>query len=565
MRTAWCGALFIGAVFTIAGCRGGSNSLPSAPISNGAAAQPAMQRAAAGTKGTIVVVLPPIVAPKPLPTPIGPATPYYLSSGTRSVSGSFGTATFGPIDVSASSSNCTAVAGGGRSCTIQVKVPSGTFGLQLATYGAKKSFGRLAVVPKTRVEVLPGVLNYVKPLKWVGVATGVTITSSRTKLTQFKPAQILLTVTGVDGSGARIPEAALIGAGGGRFGVETTAAGAYKQSLDVVTFAPTAWAYNGRYDGKVTFTATASINKKTVATSSVVVKLAPGNASGIGQIIAASVSSPYNSPISIVEFTASAVGDVAPLRTINGTGRPFGATSNGNFWMATRASAQQFDTLGDVLGSVPSPTRGQYLSASTVDASQNIYGAYNANNEYSCLGTLHFWVFAAGSFGKTVTRELIGPTACAASELAVDGTGVLYVYLQTEYSGPSNPEVLEYAPNTSGNVPPALTISNVFLRNLVGDVAGNLYALEYPSASGNNGPGTLVKFAPGATTYTTVLPSVSVGAFALDSHDNIYAEVPTSPTTFQIEEFLAGSTTPTRIVGGSKTTLVIPAGIAVLP
>ena len=65
-----------------------------------------------------------------------------------------------------------------------------------------------------------------------------------------------------------------------------------------------------------------------------------------------------------------------------------------------------------------------------------------------------------------------------------------------------------------------------------------------------------MKFAPGATTYTTVLPSVSVGAFALDSQDNIYAEVPTSPTTFQIEEFLAGSTTPTRIIGGSNTTLV---------
>ena len=74
-----------------------------------------------------------------------------------------------------------------------------------------------------------------------------------------------------------------------------------------------------------------------------------------------------------------------------------------------------------------------------------------------------------------------------------------------------------------------------------------------------------MKFAPGATTSTTVLPSVGVGAFASGFAGNIYAEVPTSPTTFQIEEFLAGSTTPTRIIGGSNTTLVIPAGITVLP
>ena len=164
----------------------------------------------------------------------------------------------------------------------------------------------------------------------------------------------------------------------------TTAAGRLQAILSRRDVCADAVGVQRTLGGKETFTATAVVNKKTVATSSVASKIAPGNASGIGQIIAASVSSPYSSPISIVEFTAPAVGDVAPLRTINGTGRPYGATSDGNFWMATRASAQQFDTLGDVLGTVPSPARGRYLSASTVDASQNEYGAYNAEQRYTC-------------------------------------------------------------------------------------------------------------------------------------------------------------------------------------
>ena len=62
-----------------------------------------------------------------------------------------------------------------------------------------------------------------------------------------------------------------------------------------------------------------------------------------------------------------------------------------------------------------------------------------------------------------------------------------------------------------------------------------------------------------------VLEACGLTGFALDAQGDIYAEVPTSSTAFQIEEFLAGATTPTRIIGGSNTTLTVPAGITVLP
>ncbi len=275
--------------------------------------------------------------------------------------------------------------------------------MTLATFGAKARFGRLAFVPKTNVKALAGAQNYVQPLKWFGVATGVKITSSRTELTQFEPSQLLLTVTGIDGSGQRIPETNLVYSQGGGFSTVTIAAGAYNQSLAVTTFVPTPWAFNGRYGGTETFTASGRVNKKTVAASSVSVKIGPGNASGTGQIIAASIPSQYGSPMSIVEFTSSAVGNVAPLRVINGTGRPYGASSNGDFWMATEANAQQFDTLGDVLGTVATPRFRKQTGASTVDSAQNEYGAFLQTNGSEC-GSPKIYVFAAGSFGTTISR-----------------------------------------------------------------------------------------------------------------------------------------------------------------
>ena len=190
----WFGALFIGAVFAIAGCRGGSSSLPSAPVSNDAAAHSAVGNAAAGDAGgTIVVVLPTIVAPKPLPTPSRPRhlvlfiVGHSIGLGIVRQNHVRSDRYFGRRVPTARPS-----AGGARSCTIQAKVHSGTSKLTLTTYGEKASFGRLAFVPKTqRRRCLPGVLNYVKPLKWFGVATGVKITRiALRRLSQFKPRKL---------------------------------------------------------------------------------------------------------------------------------------------------------------------------------------------------------------------------------------------------------------------------------------------------------------------------------------------------------------------------------------
>jgi hypothetical protein len=503
----------------------------------------------------MVIVLPKIVPTAPLATP-GPAKPYFLSAGTRSISGTYGKVSFGPLDLSASSPNCVAATGGGRNCTIQVQVPAGTQDLRMTTAGAKTKFGPLALMGKTKVKIRPGVMNYVPALKWFGFAHKVRITATPKNLTQFTPSQTTLMVYGVDGSGNVIPETGLIDLSTVGFITVTTATGAYTQSLDVPNFTPTTWAYDGRRDGTETFNTKASVGKTVVATASVSIQIAPGNASSIGQVIAASGQSPG---ISVVEFSAYAVGNVAPLRTLPSSGSPYGVQSDGSFWMGQ----QRFDTLGDVLGQVKNPHPADFATAQTVDSAQNEYGAYIPTGDSSCSGNAHILVFAANSYGATQTRNITMPAGCSPTELAVDGPGVLYAYVAPSYYGSATGTVLEFPANTSGVVPPSHTIGNIFLSNLVGDSAGNLYALY--SASAGTPPTTLVKFAPNATTWTTVLPGVTVSAFALDSEGDIYAEVPTSSSAFQIEEFLAGSTSATRVIGGSSTNLTVPAGIAVQP
>jgi hypothetical protein len=540
----------------IAGCHGGNSSgLPALTAPNGAHASARVE--ATPGSGTLVVVLPAIVPAAPLPTP-PPVGTYLLSSGTRTISGTFGKVTFGPLDISAGSKNCQAAAGG-RTCTIQVPVPAGTSDLRLLTYGAQASFGPLALMGKTRVLIRPGVLNYAPPLRWFGIAHKVKITATPRTLTQFKPSQSILTIYGIDGSEAPIPESGLVDASSAGFSTTTVATGAYKQSPDVKNFTPFTWTYDGRFAGTETFTTTGYVRKKAVATASVTLTITPGNSSSIGQILAASVAFPGSSDVSIVEFTNAALGNVDPLRNVQGVAAPYGMQSDGSFWMLTN----RYDTIGDVLGRIAPPKPGQVATASAVDAAQNEYVAYEPANDNACSQDLHIYVFAANSYGKTTTRDIQSTLGCSASDLTVDGAGVMYAYIPPSFYGKAAGTVYEFAPNTSGNVPPERTIPDIFLANLVGDKAGNLYALYSATASGT--PSNLVVFAPGATTWKPVLPGVTVSAFTLDSKGNIYAEVPVSSTAFQVEVFPAGSTTASRVIGGSKTTLTIPAGIAVLP
>ncbi len=87
------------------------------------------------------------------------------------------------------------------------------------------------------------------------------------------------------------------------------------------------------------------------------------------------------------------------------------------------------------------------------------------------------------------------------------------------------------------------------------DGSGNLYASV---------DGALSEYPPNSTTAQSLLASINIASFAVDSAGDIFAEVP-GPDAFQLEEFHAGSNTPSRVIGGSNTQLQSPNEITVTP
>ena len=253
---------------------------------------------------------------------------------------------------------------------------------------------------------------------------------------------------------------------GGGFSTVTTAAGAYNQSLSIVTFrAVVRGQYDGRYRGKETFTATgSSIKRKSVATSSVTVKIGSGQCIGIGQIIAASVSEPVQQP----DFYRG-IHRRRPLETSRRCAsiNPRELRTRSAHAVRHFVERKLLDGYRGVRAAVRYARRrsrnGSSAGARSVNASAQ-HGRcvaerirrVRAGPTTRYCGYAALYVFAAGSFGKTtISRRLTGPTSCAASELAVDGTGVLYVYVPPNRTERRPVRCSSLLPNTSGNVPPA--------------------------------------------------------------------------------------------------------------
>ena len=173
------------------------------------------------------------------------------------------------------------------------------------------------------------------------------------------------------------------------------------------------------------------------------------------------------------------------------------------------------------------------------------------------------WIveYAAGDYsGKTLRR--IETDGCPATGIAIDAKGFIYTSLPMGADPGQPPTISKWPANASGHVTPLTTFAVPSkILGLASDASGNLFALEQNPS--NTTSGTLVKFAAGSTTPQTVLPGVTVAGFTMDASGNIYAEVPTSASAFQIEEFAPGSTTPSSTLTSSS--LTTPLGIAIVP
>jgi hypothetical protein len=192
----------------------------------------------------------------------------------------------------------------------------------------------------------------------------------------------------------------------------------------------------------------------------------------------------------------------------------------------------------------------------------------------------------SGTGNVTPSTTLKGPAGVLLSGLAVDGTGNLFVGGTISANGPlASAEILIYAPGASGTAAPSRTIAGastgLSVPGMSGidalglDGSGNLYVSSFVNIGGILYPGVSVfsSTADGNVTPTKVIGGSATtinaslpGQIAVDSANNIYTAGGSLPQANSILIFNSNSTgnvPPTSMIAGANTMLEDVVGIAV--
>jgi hypothetical protein len=468
-------------------------------------------------------------------------------------------------------------------CKVTMDVPAGQGQtLSLTTLGMHD---QILAQATQAVNIIAGKTQSVAP-RFQAVARSLALRASTGRFWQGSPGLSAISVYGVDASGNLIPSQDVVGPSGKPIGgITLSASGPYTQKRMVdngATFPPfrglpfssAAFRYDGRFSGTETITAT--MRNGEFPPASLALTLEPEKTVPTAEIFAATENpgGELGSSDQVVEFAPGVSGNVSPLRALTfreGALVPFGADGHGGFWAGgTNGGAVRYDGAGKRVDSGPRLETGQYISLGALDSNYNLYVAFydEWGGEVSCSGQPNYVRRYAAGFGSgRILGTLSLEWDCVVRYLAVDGLGDLYVGEYSQNPLGSNANIVEYGPSSpSGARSIVRTISqtsNAYfggmstLQPFAGDAKGNLFEVNLPGSTG------LLEYPAGSTTPQTVLEGIPIGAFSLDRHGHIFAEVPTSATAFSIEEFAPGSTIPMRTIGGPSTKLTIPAGIAV--
>jgi hypothetical protein len=176
----------------LSACGGGSSSsgIPQAPAS------------APATSASVVISIK-IPAASTATGTAAVRQPLYVSANTQSATISVNGATPVVINLAATSPNCTAVAGGGRSCTATVTAPVGTDTFAETLYSAINAGGSALSQGKTSHAIVAGQANTVA-LTLDGIVAALTLAVANAAPPVGTPASIGLTVNINDASGAAI-------------------------------------------------------------------------------------------------------------------------------------------------------------------------------------------------------------------------------------------------------------------------------------------------------------------------------------------------------------------------
>jgi hypothetical protein len=179
---------------------------------------------------------------------------------------------------------------------------------------------------------------------------------------------------------------------------------------------------------------------------------------------------------------------------------------------------------------------------------------------------------ATGNATVSPANTVTVPMQTSFQALAVDTAGNLYVSASVVTAPPVLYEILVYAPTATGSATPARTITSASLTapitSIAVDATGAVYALTGNSIS---------VFAPGATgnaTPTRLIAGSNTqlgtpSGIAVDSTQNVYVANKIYTATTDGGDILVFSSTatgnaaPSGILGGDKTSIGIPLGVAV--
>jgi hypothetical protein len=543
------GAMIVGLGFALTACSGvrGTSALPAS--GTGVSGAGAVSHNAAGT---LVLSLPPILSPSAMPTP---GRTQLLSSGTRSISGEFGTHAIAPIALAATTPGC-ARQTNGLVCTLHVRLPSGSAPLKLQTFGKANGSGLpLATSLQVSVRVDPGVDNYPAPGAWKSIASAVRVTVDPPEVTVVvgkDQRDAVVTGFAVDASGSLAPNEPVL-PDGTRPALELVQTGFEGSTIPFSGFVRHVIGFNGQKSGKLTFTVSQNSKSPVLqpASAGLTVRAKPG-VPGLGSTIVATGDQ-------VPMFPAGATGAAEPLRTLFDVrvSAPYGADARGDFWM----SNNHFSNTGALLGSIKLPG-DDVLTATTTDAAGNVYALLSDQQNEGSPCNNHYWIveYASGDYSGKAIRQIVYPVHCAGTAITLDASGFIYTYEPPDGVFATG-KVSKWPAKTSGNVQPLTTFQVPALSSMMADAAGDLFAVH--QAARNAPAGTLIKFTAGSWARQPVLPNISVAAFTMDTAANVYAEVPTSPTAFEIEKFAPGSTTPSNTLTSSS--LTTPMGITVVP